>query len=374
MGIYDQACTRKALAISELPLAKIAQKLSAWFSQNHRVLPWRPNNLEHLRDPYQTWVSEVMLQQTRVESVIEHFKKWMQDFPTVQALAMADEASVLAHWQGLGYYSRARNLHKGALHILQIHQGKLPSDRATLEKVPGIGNYTAGAILSLAMHKPEPILDGNLVRIFSRLQCWTMLPTESTDWHDSYWKLARQFAKSSHPNIINEALMEYGALVCTPKQPRCAECCVQNHCKAYSQGQVGLYPPLKVKHTSTTVNGYILCFIHKGKVLIEKSTSGLLSGQWKLPLVICDALPNKAPTASFLTKHFGLQHVRDIRLIGKIRHAITHHKIELSVCEIHLTAWNLPQEISPEYAWISHDVFAHTVVNSLSHKAWKMLA
>jgi A/G-specific adenine glycosylase len=296
----------------------------------------------------------------------------MCSFPTVQALASAEEANVLAHWQGLGYYSRARNLRKGAQCIVQNHHGEMPIHRAALEAIPGIGNYTAGAILSLAQHQHEAILDGNLIRIFARWQCWVSLPTESKDWHKSYWALAQQFASTAQPHLINEALMEFGALVCTPKQPRCEECCVQSSCQAFQQGSVAMYPTLKAKQKNVAVFGLILCVIHNDKILMEKSAQGLLAGQWKLPLLRTAALPHKAPT-EFIQAALGVARIRKLALIGKIRHAITHHKIELAVCEIHVDEQSLPKNKDSEYAWIAQDKFAQTVVNSLSHKAWKLL-
>lgn len=193
------------------------KKLRDWFSKNAAALPWRPLDLNAPRNPYAVWISETMLQQTQVSTVKDYFIRWMNRFPDIATLAKATEEEVFKYWQGLGYYSRARNILKTA----QIAVNGLPATRKELEALPGIGAYTAGAILSLAYHKPEAILDGNLVRIFSRFHALDFLPTENAKASETYWNFAKEVADSPKAYMHNEALMELGRTVCKIKNPEC---------------------------------------------------------------------------------------------------------------------------------------------------------
>ncbi len=302
-----------------------------------------------------------MLQQTRVDTVLGHYARWMQSFPTVFLLAAAPEQIVLSHWQGLGYYARARNLHQAAQIIVQEHGGKFPPEHKRLTALPGIGPYTAGAILSLAFHQPEPALDGNLIRVFSRLQNWEGLPQESAHWKSLYWNLATRFAEQSPPNLINEALMEFGALVCTPKKPDCAHCPIGDHCQALRLDLVHLRPPLRKTRAPLDVRGNILILHYQDKLLVERGTTGLLAKQWRLPM---------GSTAEDLIRALELN-LSDIRKCGLVKHSITHHRMQLQVVFAKTQSDVLPPDPDENFQrqWIPLDRWQETLVNSLAAKA-----
>jgi A/G-specific adenine glycosylase len=198
------------------------RQLNSWFKANQRALPWRQN-----RSPYNTWVSELMLQQTQVTTMVKYFERWIKELPNVEALAAADDEHVMHLWQGLGYYSRARNLKKGAQYIIEHHQGQLPQTIEELMDIPGIGRYTAGAIASLAFNIKAPIVDGNVLRVFSRLYNLDA-PINEQKAKDHIYQLQFDLVPNKNPGSFNESLMELGALICTPKNTQCPTCPVQD--------------------------------------------------------------------------------------------------------------------------------------------------
>ena len=204
----------------------LAQKLLAWYRHHARTLPWRDHP-----DPYAVWVSEIMLQQTRVETVIPYFEKWMRLFPTVRDLADASEQDVLNAWEGLGYYSRARNLYKAAQIVAEKHDGELPRNLDDLHALPGIGRYTVGAIASMAFGMDEPTLDGNLRRVFARLFDVTE-PADAPAGEKILWALAAGHLPKGKAGAYNQALMDLGATICAPKNPRCLICPLMEICVA----------------------------------------------------------------------------------------------------------------------------------------------
>ncbi len=223
--------------------APIAMHLVSWHALHQRELPWRTAPAGQ-RDPYSVWISEIMLQQTRVETVIDYYRRWMARFPTVLALAESDLQEVLKVWEGLGYYARARNLHKAAQQVVATHGGQLPADRRVLLALPGIGRYTAGAILSLAFNQPEPILDGNVKRVLARLFDIDQ-PIDATPVVAELWRHAGsvvEAAPAGHAGACNEALMELGATICTPQNPRCLLCPLVDECQAFAQGTQQMRP------------------------------------------------------------------------------------------------------------------------------------
>lgn len=338
--------------------AKFGPILVSWFLENHRKLPWRPKQMDAFRDPYMVWTSETMLQQTRVEAVIAHFLGWMRELPTIQDLANANEAQVLRLWQGLGYYSRARNLHKGAQFIMQQFAGQMPANPVLLRKIPGIGEYTAGAIASLAFHEKAAILDGNLVRLFARWNLWKHLPTESTAWKKKYWDMAQSFVDSAPPHLINEALMEFGAKVCTPKSPNCTLCPLQKHCPAYAKGLQEQLPPKKPQREKVEIRGSIYRIGNDTHILAMRGQTGFLRNQWRLPFV--DNHQNLSAQLSPLK-------LRKAQAVGEIKHTITHHRFCLQVEDIRLSPPHLPAE--GEWAWFTRKEFRKIVANALSIKA-----
>lgn len=255
-----------------------AADLLAWYDTNARDLPWRSDH-----SPYRTWISEIMLQQTQVETVIPYFERWMARFPDVGALAEADQQEVLNFWEGLGYYSRARNLHKAALVIHAEYGDQLPETPEALEKLPGIGPYTAAAIASIAFGKDTATVDGNIRRVFSRLYDLTE-PVRSLESERRIWMLAEENLPPGRAGDYNQALMDLGATICTPKAPDCAHCPIQVDCQARAAGMQEQRPVKrprkKVPHLTVTA----AVIRREGKVLLSKRPAeGMLGGLWEFP-------------------------------------------------------------------------------------------
>jgi A/G-specific adenine glycosylase len=256
----------------------LTQRLLDWYKIHARSLPWRDHP-----DPYAVWVAEIMLQQTRVETVIPYFERWMRRFPTVETLANASQQEVLALWEGLGYYGRARNLHKAACLLVVEKGGELPRDPAALRRLPGIGRYTAAAIASIAFGLDEPALDGNIRRVLSRLFDLRQ-PVHSTEAETRLRELANGHLPQGRAGEYNQALMDLGAMICTPRQPDCPSCPLRDICLAYSLGVQAERPvpepkPALPHHTVTAA--VIQC---NGHVLIaQRAEQGLLGGLWEFP-------------------------------------------------------------------------------------------
>lgn len=241
-------------------------------------MPWRDHP-----DPYAVWVSEIMLQQTRVETVIPYFEKWMTLFPTIITLANADEQDVLNAWEGLGYYTRARNLHKAAKVIASDFNGDLPRDPQTLRQLPGIGRYTAGAIASIAFKMDEPTLDGNIRRVFARLYDVTEF-ADSPAGEKILWEYAARNLPKGKAGDYNQALMDLGATICLPKNPRCTLCPLMKICKAREHGTQELRPVLKPKKQGPHYVHAAAVIVRRGRVLLsQRPPDGLLGGMWEFP-------------------------------------------------------------------------------------------
>ncbi|WP_246027867.1 A/G-specific adenine glycosylase [Paenibacillus xylaniclasticus] len=268
-------------------------ELLRWYDAVKRKLPWRMN-----RDPYRVWVSEIMLQQTRVDTVIPFYERFMLRFPTVQALAEAPEEDVLKHWEGLGYYSRARNLQAGAKEVVERFGGIVPDDAASVASLKGVGPYTAGAIMSIAFNRPEPAVDGNVMRVLSRF--WLLeddIAKPST--RVKIEKLARAIIPEGRAGEFNQALMELGALVCTPKSPGCLTCPVMEHCEGRLAGKEKELP-IKSKAKPPRPEWRLGVIVagtgeRAGQVLVrQRPETGLLARMWELPHVLVPQEAEKA--------------------------------------------------------------------------------
>ncbi|MCD4752865.1 MAG: A/G-specific adenine glycosylase [Anaerolineaceae bacterium] len=258
---------------------KIANKLLDWYSQKARDLPWRSHP-----EPYGVWVSEIMLQQTRMETVLPYYLRWMTAFPTLKVLAESELQEVLKLWEGLGYYGRARNLHKAARIVLSDFNGQLPSSRAELEALPGIGRYTAAAIASIAFGADEAALDGNIRRILSRLFNIEE-PIRSAQAEEPLWGLAESLLPAGKAGDFNQALMDMGSLVCTPKNPACGHCPLQKYCTAFGLG-IQEDRPVKVEKKTIPHKLVAAAIIRRtdGLVLIaQRPEKGLYGGLWEFP-------------------------------------------------------------------------------------------
>jgi len=264
------------------------EALLTWFDKHGRKnLPW-----QHPRTPYAVWVSEIMLQQTQVKTVIPYFLKFMQSFQDVKALAEASEDEVLAHWSGLGYYRRGRNLRAAAIQIMERHQGVFPSDFASLIALPGIGASTANAILSLAFEKPAAILDGNVKRILSR---YFLVAGDSQKKavENKLMAHAKACLSQARPTDYSQAIMDLGALICTPKKPECTECPMRNHCLAQQNNAVEAYPEKITRKPKPTRELQFLLIHQNNKLYLEKQKlEGIWGGLWSLPTLEMDDCPH----------------------------------------------------------------------------------
>ena len=260
------------------PQAQIQTKLLRWFKQNGRDLPWRKT-----KDPYAIWVSEIMLQQTQVATVLLYYEKFLKTFPTIQALAQASLSKVLKVWEGLGYYSRARHLHQAAQIVVNHWNGKIPDNLKDLLNLPGIGRYTAGAILSIAYNRPAPILDGNVKRVLARLYAISGNPGRGIT-EGLLWQFSESLIPKGRAGLFNQALMDLGAMICTPKAPQCHKCPVLKFCRAFASGNPEGFPSKTPKKKVPHIKAVSAIILRNEKVLLrQRPPRGLLGGLWEFP-------------------------------------------------------------------------------------------
>jgi A/G-specific adenine glycosylase len=305
--------------------SSIRESLVAWFDAHKRDLPWR-----RTRDPYAVFVSEIMLQQTRVDTVIPYFERFLSRFPTVLHLAEAPLDDVLGLWSGLGYYRRARSLHLAAREVAEKHGGAFPGSAEALRSLPGVGAYTAGAIASIAFSREEPLVDGNVARVLSRIFA-VEAPLGTRESETKLWDLARGLVRGPRPGDLNQALMELGATVCTPERPSCDGCPVERACRAREQGRVGDLPVPKAK--KAPVAKALVALVARsddGRILLAKrAEKGLFGGLWEPPMWDAGGVP----------PGFGPL-VEDARDAGQIEHVLTHRALTVTV----IVADTVPQE------------------------------
>ncbi len=310
-------------------MKSLRRALLDWYRVNRRKLPWRTT-----RDPYAIWISEAMLQQTRVETAIPYYERFLERFPDVRALATAELDDVLAVWAGLGYYSRARNLRAAAQRVVGEFNGELPGDVGSLRSLPGIGRYTAGAIASIAFDRPEPVVDGNVARVLSRLR-GIRDDVKKPATIRRLWQEAADLARGPHPGDLNQALMELGATVCTPRAPRCPACPVARHCEAHRDGDAEALPVQSRPAPPRPVEAVAALVLRRGKALAVRRSAGLLAGLWELPGG--EYSGSERPSAALrraLRERVGLTVTRP-RRAGVVEHAFTHRSLRLHVfrCE-----------------------------------------
>ena len=261
------------------PLTRLTAPLLEWYEENRRSLPWR-----EVVSPYRTWVSEIMLQQTRVTAVLPYFQRFMQALPDIAALAAVPDAQLMKLWEGLGYYSRARNLKKAAQQVMERWGGNLPGDQAALCSLPGIGVYTAGAILSIAFGQAVPAVDGNVMRVYARLLGDSRDITQE-GLRQEYRQLAAEAISREHPGAYNQALMDLGATVCLPHgTPDCDACPARQFCQAHQNGQETVLPVRREKKQRRQEARTVFVLWQEGRVALHRrSDKGLLAGLWEFP-------------------------------------------------------------------------------------------
>ena len=306
-------------------LRDFRETLLAFYGTRARALPWRSDPT-----PYAVWVSEMMLQQTQVATVLPYYERWMKRFPTLQALANAPEADVLAQWQGLGYYARARALQAGAQRVLAVHDGQLPTNVQALQALPGIGPYTAGAIASIAFQQRAAIVDGNVIRVLCRV--FGLVGSPSHQPLKSFlWSLAEALVPHDRPRDFNQALMEFGALCCTPKKPLCHQCPAQPQCFAFKTQQVDRLPELPARKAVTKLVNVAALVKRGDRVLIGQrpSSAARWPSMWQFPNV--DLNSQETPQAGVvraLNEWFGVRSACGEPLLS-LQHSVTRYRITL---------------------------------------------
>ncbi len=312
----------------------IADLLLAWYDAHARILPWRG-----IHDPYRTWVSETMLQQTRVDTVLSYYDRFLRRFPTLQALAEAPEENVLKLWEGLGYYRRARNLHRGAQQVMAEYGGVMPSDVRQLMKIHGVGEYTAGAIASIAFDQPVPAVDGNVIRVVSRLQGIR----ENVGIPSVKRQIAAEAAAlvpQERPGDFNQALMDLGATVCTPGTPACEKCPLSAHCDAYAAGDPEDIPQLPRRNPPREIE-YDLCLIYAGnRVLMRQRTEAMLGGLWVYPMLDGWHTLKQLPAA--VKRKLGLK-AEAAAYLGEAKHVFTHQVWRMKIYAMRTSAEAAPE-------------------------------
>ena len=314
-------------------LLNIQHALLAWWDASSRQMPWRG-----VDDPYAVWVSEIMLQQTRVETVAPYYRRFMRLFPTVRRLAAAPLERVLKAWEGLGYYSRARNLHAAAKQVLADFGGRLPGDAEQLRSLPGIGPYTAGAIASIAFGLDEPVLDGNVSRVLCRLAAVEADPARPAT-RERLWELARRLVPPGRAGLFNQAMMDLGATLCSPRKPQCGVCPLAGHCQARERGLQDRLPVRRVKPPIPHYDIAAGVVRHAGRILIaRRRKDAMLGGLWELPggKVEPGETPSQA-AAREIREEVGVDAAVGEQ-IATVNHAYSHFRITLHVFDCRLIA------------------------------------
>lgn len=302
------------------------KNLISWFETHKRKLPWRVTE-----DPYAIWVSEIMLQQTKVDTVIDYYEKFMAKYPTIFELAAANEQEVLKQWEGLGYYSRARNLHHAIKEVVAEYGGQVPNDARQLSELKGIGPYTSGAILSIAFGQAEPAVDGNVMRVLSRI--FTIKDNISEQkTRKLFEQIVRRIISVDDPSSFNQGLMELGALICTPTSPKCDECPVRSSCRAYKYNVQDTLP-VKLKAGRPKVKKYVVIYVQDehGRIGIEqRPAGGLLASMWQFPMIEYEQVRNHQEIIAEMEKRYHL-HIDIVQEVGEFKHVFSHLIWDISV-------------------------------------------
>lgn len=327
-----------------------SQALLAWYRQNARQLPWR-----EFHSPYTTWISEIMLQQTRVETVIPYYLRWLDQFPDVAALAASDEQTVLNAWEGLGYYSRARSILKTARLLHEQYHDQLPADRQELEKLPGLGRYTAAAIASIAFGLDEVVLDGNVKRVLSRV--WNLdIAVDTPAGEKLLWQKAEELLPHGEAGDYNQAVMDLGATLCTPRSPNCLLCPVQQICKARQLGLQAERPVMSEKKAIPHIQVVAAVLQRGDQVLIQRRPSqGLLGGLWEFPggKIEAGETPPQALQRE-IREELELE-IEVGEMLGTYHHAYTHFKVTLQAFHAEILSGQAQAHAASEIAWAKID-------------------
>lgn len=331
--------------LSEDLIHHIQNNIITWYQANHRQLPWRET-----KDPYRIWVSEIMLQQTQVDTVIAYYNRFIETLPTVYDLANVDDEILMKLWEGLGYYRRVRNLKKAAGMVIEQFNGKIPQSKKAILSLSGIGPYTAGAILSIAYNLPEPAIDGNVIRVYARL--FKIEDEVNQTFVQKYIAaIGTALVAEKDPSSYNQGLMELGALICTPANPNCGHCPVAHICEAKMAGIQSELPRKKTKKKASE-HRYDLCLIEKEGYLlvVKRGLQGVLEGQWSLPQI--ERQRSQQALCDWIKEHFNLD-VKPISSFENTTHVFSHRKWMMRYKRFKVTAGFV--KTHQEYRWIPLD-------------------
>ena len=354
--------------MSPIELSGLRAQLLNWFDTHQRDLPWRRTS-----DPYQIWVSEVMLQQTQVKTVIPYFKRFISRFPSVDALAAADLNDVLKLWEGLGYYSRARNLHKASGIVCRDHQAIVPSEYSLFRELPGVGNYIAAAVLSIAFDRSLAVVDGNVKRVLARLFELEQ-PVNLPKAHADFQYIADILLEKERPGDFNQAMMELGALVCKPAAPDCGACLLTSWCSSFKQGRVEQFPH-RLKKKPVPVYRIATGVVLKGeKILITlRKPEGLLGGMWEFP-------GGKTEPGESTSQACVREIMEETNLVIEItqpltviKHAYTHFKIAMDVFICHYRSGRVRLRGPVDHRWITFEQIKKYPFPKANHKIFPLL-
>ncbi len=340
----------------------LAHTLTAWFERHRRDLPWR-----RTRDPYAIWVSEIMLQQTRVDTVIPYYQRFLGRFPDVASLASAPLDHVLQHWQGLGYYRRARQLHAAAEQVVADHGGVFPNTVEGLRALSGVGPYTAGAIASIAFDAPAPLVDGNVARVLSRrFGIWDDIKQGRTQ--KELWRIAGDLVRqAAPPGAFNQALMELGATVCTPRSPKCEQCPLAADCVARAEDAVDRLPVVGAKKAPRTVRLVAAVVTHERTqrvLLAQRHADGLFGGLWEPPMVEGDDLE----TTRGQLGRLGAPPSVELREVGEVTHLLTHRRLDVTVARAHTARAHRLRKPSEPYVQLRWTDPAEVALSTLARR------
>ncbi|MBS0208070.1 MAG: A/G-specific adenine glycosylase [Planctomycetes bacterium] len=341
-------------------LASFRRQLMAWFRKHARDLPWR-----RTRDPYDVWVSEIMLQQTQVATVVGYYERFLARWPTVAALAAADESDVLRAWEGLGYYRRARQLHAAARQIVSQHGGAFPTDFDAVLALPGIGRYTAGAILSISGDARLPILEANTLRLLARLLALAA-PVAQSDSQRRLWEFAEQLLPRREVGLFNQALMELGSLVCTPREPRCDECPVAALCPTRALGAQECIPVPAVKVVAERCREVAVVVKRGARWLVQQAPErGRWAGLWDFPCVPIDASahwPHGDEVTELVRERWQLD-VTDCHAVETMNYTVTRFRIARHVYRAHASSAATKLKANSRLRWVSRAELAALPLN-----------
>lgn len=339
------------------------KKLMKWYQAQHRDLPWR-----HSSNPYHIWVSEVMLQQTQVKTVLNYYGQFLKKFPHIKRLAAADLEAVLKAWEGMGYYARARNLHRAAQTVMQEHGGHIPDQWEAFHKLPGVGDYIAAAVLSIAFNRPHPVVDGNVKRVLARLHK-IHAPVNQPNFYQQFKKAAAELLDHRRPGIFNQAMMELGALICRPRNPLCDTCPLKGICKAYRSRQVANFPKRdKLKATPQYHIAVGVVFKNEQVLITRRKAEGLLGGLWEFPGgKIKEGESAQSACIREIKEEVNLE-VQIDRHLAQVKHAYTHFRIVMEVFCCNYVSGRVYLRGPVDFRWIRLNEYRRYAFPKANHK------